>query len=228
MNINQELKKVSYFSSLTPSALSELNSIVNLKTYQSGEIIFLEEDSPSGLYIIKKGKVKIYKLSADGRSILLEIIHPGTSFGEVAVFDGKNFPANAEAMTQAEVIFIHRSDFLNFLKNNPDVALQVIKDLGARLRYAQNRVRSLITRKAEERMASIILKLTQKLGQEKEGGFVVDLPLTRQDIAEMTGTTQETAIRILSKWQKENLIIFKNKKLVVIDQQRIEERTGLH
>ncbi len=222
MEKEKALAQISYFSSLEKRVLKELAAAFVEKKVRAREVIFHEGDEPAFFYLVKQGKVKIYKLSLEGKVALLEVIPAGRSFGEVAVFDGKPYPATAEAMTDATLFYLSRQDFLGFLKNHPPVALAIIADLGSRLRFAQELIQNLAIEPAEKRLATTVLKLVEMLGKESAEGVSIDLPLTRRDLAQMSGLTQETTIRIISNWQKEGWVKFKGKNFTFLDKSFLE------
>lgn len=213
----ESLAKISYFASLSGAKRKRLASLFREKKVKKGKVIFHEGDKPDFLYLVKEGKVKVSKLSPEGKITLLEVIPEGQTFGEVAVFDGKPFPATAEAMTDSTILYINRQDFLKFVRGHSQVAEAIIADLGTRLRFAQKLVQSLATERAERRLATAVLKLADQLQVKSSRGVTIDLPLTRRDLAEMAGVALETAIRIISRWQKDGLVIFKRKFLTVKD-----------
>jgi CRP/FNR family transcriptional regulator len=221
------LKKLPYFSSLNEREIRELASLFTERSFAKKEIIFREGDLPSYLYLLKEGKVKIYKVSQGGKVTTLELIPPGRTFGEVAVFDGKPFPATAEAATEVKVLCLNRDYFLDFLKRNPSVAISIISDLGARLRLAKTLMQMLAAEPAEKRLALTILKLVEKLGKPLSGGILIDIPLTRQDLAEMSGLTSETVIRIVGRWQKNGILNFKRKHIVILDKDSLNSLSQL-
>lgn len=217
MEKEKALAQISYFSSLEKSFLKELAAVFGEKKVKAREVIFHEGDKPAFLYLVKQGKVKIYKLSLEGKTALLEVIPAGRSFGEVAVFDGKPYPATAEAMTDVALFYLAREELLAFLNQHPSVALAIIADLGSRLRFAQGLIQSLAIEPAEKRLATAVLKLVEMLGKKSREGVSIDLPLTRLDLAQMTGLSQETTIRIISNWQKEGWVVFKSKRFTLLN-----------
>lgn len=221
--IEESLAKISYFTALSEAEQKKLASLFREKKARRGKVIFYEGDSPDFLYLVKEGKVKVSKLSPEGKITVLEVIPEGQTFGEVAVFDGQPFPATAEAMTDSTILYMDRQDFLKFVRSNPQVAEAIIADLGTRLRFAQKLVHSLATERAERRLATAVLKLADKLEVKSSEGTTIDLPLTRQDLAEMAGVALETAIRIVSRWQKNNLVVFEKKYLTVKDLPSLRE-----
>jgi CRP/FNR family transcriptional regulator len=137
--------------------------------------------------------------------------------GEAAAFNGKPYPATAQAMEPTVVASIYRDDFLRLLKQYPILAMGLIEELGRRLREAQETIKSLAVERVERRIARILLKLAAATGSSSEEGIVIELPLTRQDIAEMAGTTVETAIRTMSKFRKKGLVQTKRGQVIILE-----------
>ena len=211
----QILRDSSIFSSLNDDELGELASFAIEHSYMPDEFIFRDEDASEWFYIVAEGRVKVVKYSSQGKGFIIAFFGPGEMFGEVAVFENKPYPASAQAATDTRVVGIKRESFLSFLADRPQVALRIINILGGRLRDAQSRLRDLAGERVEQRLASVLLMLTAKLG--------TTLPFTRQEIAEMTGTTTETAIRVLSHLRERGIISSSRGKLIVLD----EEKLGL-
>jgi len=134
-------------------------------------------------------------------------------FGEVAVFEDKPYPASAQSVSETRVVGIKRDDFLTFLANRPQVALRIINVLGGRLRDAQNRLRDLAGERVEQRLASVLLMLSAKLG--------LTLPFTRQEIADMVGTTIETTIRVMSSLRDRGIIRSVRGKVIIQDVEKL-------
>ncbi|MBA7632907.1 CRP-like cAMP-activated global transcriptional regulator [subsurface metagenome] len=157
--------------------------------------------------------MKVLKHSSLGKEFIIAFFGPGEMFGEVAVFENKPYPASAQAVAETKVVGIRGEDFLSFLANHPQVALRIINVLGGRLRDAQARLRDLAGERVEQRLASVLLMLAAKLG--------FTLPFTRQDIADMTGTTTETAIRVMSHLKDRGIIRSARGQVVIIDEERL-------
>jgi CRP/FNR family transcriptional regulator len=198
---------------LTDEELSELAELAVERSFSSGQFVFWDGDNPEWFYIIAEGRIKVLKHSSSGKDFVIAFFGPGEMFGEVAVFGGKPYPASAQAVAATKVVGIRREDFLTFLANRPQVALSIINVLGERLRDAQGRLRDLAVERVEQRLASVLLMLSSKLG--------LTLPFTRQEIAEMVGTTTETAIRILSQLRDRGIISSTRGKVVIRDEEKL-------
>ena len=201
------------FSRLNDAELGELADLAIERSFVPNEFIFWDGDAPEWFYIVAEGKVKVLKHSSLGREFIIAFFGPGEMFGEVAVFENKPYPASAQAMTETKVVGIKREDFLSFLVNRPQVALRIISVLGGRLRNAQGRLGDLAGERVEQRLASVLLMLSSKLG--------LTLPFTRQNIADMVGTTTETAIRVMSRLKERGIIRSVRGKVIILDKEKL-------
>jgi len=217
------LKKNSLFSSLSEDNCKVIEKTLLEKNFPKGEYIFFEGDPSENLYIVKEGKVKIIKHSDTGKNVVLEVISKGEMFAQVAVFDGGPYPATAEAMENCEVMMIRRRDFFSLLEKYPVIATKIIAVLGKRLREAHDTIRYLAVERVERRIAGLLIKMADKVGEKEKESIKLNMNLTRQDIAEMVGTTVETAIRIMSRWSKENIIKSLGKRIVILDMDKLLE-----
>ena len=207
------LQRSSIFSALSDDELSELAALANEHSFDTNEFIFWDGDAPEWFYVVAEGNVKVLKHSSQGREFTIAFFGPGEMFGEVAVFEDRPYPASAQAVSATRVVGIKRDDFLTFLANRPQVALRIINVLGGRLRDAQNRLRDLAGERVEQRLASVLLMLSVKLG--------LTLPFTRQEIADMSGTTIETAIRVMSNLRERGIIRSARGKVIIQDVEKL-------
>jgi len=215
--------KIPMFEFLEAEELDRLLSLCRTERFSKDEYVFLECDPPRNLYVVVKGEVKLLKQTEDAREMIVEMAYPGEIFGEEAIFDGQPYPLTAQALSDLEVLSISRSDFFAFLRDNPDLALEIITELGARLREAQNTIRALAMERVEWRIARVLLILARKAGSVEADGVSINLPLTRQDIADMAATTVETTIRVLSNFKKLGLVETGKGKIVLRDKKQLEE-----
>ena len=207
------LKKSLIFSGLSEDDLAEFAEIVVERRFEAEEFVFWDGDDPEWLYIIAEGKIKVLKHASSGKEFIIAFFGPGEMFGEVAVFENKPYPASAQAVSETKVLGIKRGEFLTFLAGRPEVALRIIYVLGGRLRDAQSRLRDIAGERVDQRIASVLLMLSSKLGHE--------IPFTRQDIADMSGTTTETAIRVMSRLKDRGIIRSVRGKTVILDETKL-------
>ena len=211
---SQILKRSLIFSSLDEDELAELSGLAIERSFESNEFVFWEGDAPDWFYIVIEGRIKVLKHASSGKEFIIAFFDTGEMFGEVAVFEGKSYPASAQALTETKVLAIKKNDFLSFLSNRPRVALQIISVLGGRLRDAQSRLKDLASERVEQRLARILLMLSSKIGP--------NIPFTRQEIADMVGTTTETAIRITSRLKDRGIISSVRGKIIILDETKLK------
>jgi CRP-like cAMP-binding protein len=219
----QILKKSSFFSSLSEPSLKEISRFFTEEKYQRDDYIFFEDDLPEWLHIVMEGRVKLLKHSDTGKDIILQIYTPGDMFGEVALFDRKPYAASAQAMESTVILKLPRKEFFLFFGRHPFVATEMIVELGHQLREAQTTIKSLAVDRVEQRIAHILLKLADKVGVSEKGGIMINLSLTRQDLADMAGTTVETAIRVMSRFTKSKIIRPANGKIFLLHPQALKQ-----
>ena len=204
--IIETLKRNRLFAGLNPSEMEEVSGRFRAEPYDEGDHIFLEGESSTSLCIAAKGRVKIVKHTDEGKDVILEIISPPEIFGGVAVLDGRAYPASAQAMDKCEVISLSREEFLGLIDRFHVLAVEASIYFGERLRNAYDMLRSISVERVERRIASLLLRFGERIGQREADEVVMDLGLTMQEIAEMVGTTVETTIRSMNKFRKEGLI----------------------
>jgi CRP/FNR family transcriptional regulator len=163
--------------------------------------------------MVVEGRVKVVKHSSLGKEFIIAFFGPGEMFGEVAVFEDKPYPASAQAMLDTRVLGIRKDKFLSFFTKRPEVALRIISVLGGRLRDAQTRLKDLAGERVEQRLARTLLMLSSRLGPT--------LPFTRQEIADMAGTTTETAIRFMSRLREGKIIRSVRGKTTILDETKL-------
>ena len=210
---SQLLKRSFIFSESSEEELAELAGLAARRSFVSGEFVFWEGDAPDSFYIVIEGRVKVLKHSSLGKEFIIAFFGPGEMFGEVAVFQDRPYPASAQAAADTKVLRIRREDFLSFVAQRPQVVLRVISVLGERLRDAQDRLKDLAGERVEQRLAHTLLMLSAKLG--------ATLPFTRQEIADMAGTTTETAIRFISRLKDGEIIRSARGRVTILDKTKL-------
>ncbi|RJQ16711.1 MAG: Crp/Fnr family transcriptional regulator [Nitrospiraceae bacterium] len=204
--ISEILKRGEIFSALKEPEIKKLAAFFEKITFRNDETIFSEGDPSDKFYILAEGNVKILKHTMMGKDIILEIMSPGDIFGGVAVLDKKPYPASAQAMESTTAIRISRQNLLKIMEEYPILKLEIVRYFSDKLRDAHEMLKNIATERVEKRVAALLLKLSEKVGVEDSGFRKIDFPLTRQEIAEMVGTTVETCIRTMSKFQKSGLV----------------------
>ena len=226
MEKEEILKKINIFQGLKDNEIKEVAKYFHIKKYKKNEYIFFEGDEDPGIYIVLDGIIKLTKETADGKTVILRLVTPGEVFGWLVVGDSKpESTYTAQALVDSTVMYISNQDFLRLLVNYPAIAVRITCDASKRVLEAYDRLKSLAAEKVEGRIANLLLELAKKIGKEENGKLIIEAPITRQDIAEMTGTTVETAIRIISKWKKEGKLNTKRGRIEILDPEFFEMLT---
>lgn len=212
-HLSPQIAAIPMFEGLPPENHEALASISLEKRYAKGETIFSEGEVANGFYVVQRGKVKIYKISFDGKEQIIHIFGPGEPFGEVPMFEGKNFPAHALAIEDSSVMFFPRSSFVNLIKSTPSLALNMLAVLSRRLRGLTVMVEDLSLREVPARLAGHILYLSKV--HENARQFKLDLP--KGQLAALLGTIPETMSRIISKMVKNGFIQIDGSVVTVLD-----------
>ena len=208
------LKASSILCCLKDNELEELAGHAILRSYKSGSFIFWEGDSPYYFCIVAKGRVKIVKHSSAGKEFTIAFFENYEMFGEIAVFQNRPYPASAQAVVDSDILQISKDDFLSFLGGSPQVALRIINILGERLREAQERFKDIAGERVEQRIARILFMLSEKSG--------AILLYKRQEIAEMSGTTTETAIRVMIHFKEIGVIDTVRGKITILNAKKLK------
>ena len=211
------ISDITVFNTLSDSDIEEIASLVSTETLGKKETIFSEGEPSDWFYAVYEGKVKITKLSVDGKEIILELIQPGELFGAVAVLKGFPYPANAVAMEDSVIMKISRKNMMLILDRFPSLMFNLMQSLGDRLRDSHETTKNIALEKVGSRIAALLLKLSEQMGTKTPEGISLNIKLTKQDIAEMVGTTVETSIRTMSRFRKLGLIKEEAGKIIILD-----------
>ncbi len=222
MAVEEVLKTTPVFRVLSPEDRRRVAAVAKLATYRKKDVIFEEGSPPDYFYTIASGRVKIFKMTPSGKDVVLEIFGPGDPFGAVAVYEGRPFPASAVALEDTVCIQIPRQAFFALLEQHPSLVRGLLLGLTRRLIELTNRMTELTGGRVEPRFARLFLKLAQEEGRPARGGTFIPVPLSRQELADMTGTTIETCIRIMSRWGKQGLVRTEKDGFVVLDLKALE------
>ncbi len=215
----KNLKNISLFKNLSDDELKELAAYLASASYKKKETIFSEGEPPDWFYIVSSGKVKITKISHEGKEIILEVISPTDIFGGVAVLKNFPYPANAVAMEDTEALKISRKNLMRLVDRFPNLMYCIALQLGDRMKSSYDSLKNIALERVEARIAALLLKLAGKVGVETKDGLLIDMRLTKQDVADMVGTTVETSIRTFSKFKKEGLVADSDGKIIIKDRE---------
>jgi CRP/FNR family transcriptional regulator len=217
------LKAIPLFNLVKRSERQRLAGEVTETRYTKGQFIFREGDPAEFFHIVKEGTVKCVKTSSDGKEVTLKVLMPGDLFCcEAAVFDGSPHPGCAQPMGDVSVLRLRKQAYFEMLKRNPDAAVEVIKYLGTRLHEAQEKTKVLALEGADQRLAGLLVGLVERSSIQFESGYRLTVRLTRQDLANMVGITTETAIRIMGRFKRAQLVTGTAKQLTILDLPRLK------
>lgn len=219
MDVVDHVAAIPLFEGLPRHQYENLARIAATRVYDRDQTIFLEGDDGRGFYVVLSGRVKIFKLSPDGKEQILHLIEPGEPFGEVAVFTGRSYPAFAAATSKTTALFVPRDAFIELIKNDPLLALNMLAVLSRRLRQFTQLVEDLSLKEVPARLAAYLLYLSDR----EHGAAEVELDITKGQLASVLGTIPETLSRVLSRMNRESLIEMEGSRIRIIDEQGLRQ-----
>lgn len=217
MDIVEKISGVPLFRDLSLKIKKELSLTAILQNYEKGQLIFSEGDDGCGFYVIISGSVKIFKLSPEGKEQILHIMEPGEPFGEVAVFAGQPFPASAQALSASKVLFFPRKAFIELITKSPELSLNMLAFLSRRLRVLAGLVENLSLKEVPGRLAAYLLSAAQN----KTDPAILELDISKNQLAALLGTIPETLSRILNRMGKDKLIKSSAHNIQILDRQAL-------
>ena len=215
MKKEEIIKTTSLFEGLAAEDVEAVSNLIFEKKFGKGETIFFEGDEADGFYIVSSGQIKVFKMNPMGKEHILHIFGPGEPVGEVPVFSKQPFPANAEALVKSSTLFFPRKDFVALIENNPSIALNMLAVLSRRLRQFATQIENLSLKEVPARLAGYLLYISKE--QKNEG--VVQLPVSKGQLASLLGTIPETLSRIFARMSDEGLIQVEGRSITILDRQ---------
>ena len=217
------MQYVPIFAELSEETIGKILSAGTIKKYSKDSVILMEEDDGSAMFVIKSGKVKVARISNDGKEVILCILGESDFFGEMAILDGMNRSATVIATEDTELFILERNQFLALIKEYPEVSIGLMKELTKRLRDADLKIKSLSLKDAEGKVATVVLQLADDIGRIRQGIVEIEkLPL-QQDLANMAGTSRETISRTLHSFVKKELIELDGSTLRILNYEKFKE-----
>ena len=220
--IDEALRRSALFRRLTPDDRQRLAAVATLRAFEKGTTLFSEGDGSESLYTVVTGRVKVFKTTPRGTDVILELFGPGDPVGAVAVYESRPYPASAIALEPTSCLLIPRQAFFALLEGYPTMVRGLLVGLTHRLVELTNRLTELSGGRIEGRLARFLLKLGTDIGQRRDDGVFIPLVLSRQELADMIGTTSETSIRVMSRWGKDDIIRTDKDGFVVINRPALE------
>jgi CRP-like cAMP-binding protein len=213
----QLLKEIPLFSELSNKDLERILQVASRQKYHKDNLILIEEEIGSTMFVILSGRVKISRISDDGREVILSILSEGDFFGEMSLLDGQTRSANVTAIEESELLVIRREEFLQMLRDYPQIAINLLKELAQRIRKSDEHIKSLSLQDATGRVASTLLRIAEDSGVLRKGQVEIsELPL-QQDLANMAGTSRETISRVIKSLMQQGYLKKQKGKIIILD-----------
>ena len=221
-SVEELLRSSTLYRNLSGDDQKRLAAVSLAKSYEKGDTIFREGDAPDHLVTIASGRVKVVKLIPSGKEIILEIFGAGDPVGAVVAYEGRPYPASAVAIEAAECILVRRSEFFQLFERHPSFVRGFLTGMAQRIVELTRRIPEVAGGRVETRFARLFLKLADRMGEARGAARFIPMPLSRQELADLTGTTIETCIRIMSRWGKEGVVTTEREGFVLSDRATLE------
>lgn len=214
------LQMVDVFQDLTDAEIEEIVRITTETSARKGKILYMPEDTSEVLFLLKKGRVQLYRISPEGKKLVIATIGPGSIFGEMALIGQGMHNTFAEAIDDCTLCVMSREDVERLLVSKPRVALRIFESLGRRLKEAEARLENIAFKSIPARLASLLLRLASQQGSDTVVGF------THQDLGEQIGTYRETTTQTLNAFKADGLIEIGRKRITILDPEGLRELAG--
>ena len=221
------LKQADLFLELGKDELVDVADRVSVREFRKGQVILFEEDTNKYMYSVLQGEVKVYYTTEDGKESIVAFHGAGESFGEVSLIDQQTTPATVAAVEKSLLLIISREDFFDIILHHPNVMNRLLRLLAGRLRYSWSQIRLLHFKDAANRIKASIKVMAGERGLKSENDVVLQLRLTHQNIADMTGLTRETVTRVIDKWKKAGVVAVDENRYLRLSPEFFEENFNL-
>jgi CRP/FNR family transcriptional regulator, nitrogen oxide reductase regulator len=223
---DEAIRSAAIFRALPADDRHRLAEVSLVRSYEKGEALFREGDASDFLYTVLSGRVKVVKSMASGKEVILEMFGPGDPVGAVVAYEGRPYPATAIALETTSCLLVRRGPFFALLERHPTLVRGFLLGLTQRIVELTRRIPEVAGSRVETRFAHLFLKLADKMGRPGRDGITIPVALSRQDLADLTGTTIETCIRIMSRWHKEGTLRTEKEGFVLVDRPAVEKLTA--
>lgn len=215
------IRSMALFAKMTDAELDDVLSQAQVKRLPAGQVVFEQGRPATEFFVLLHGRLKVTRVTPDGQQMVVRMINPGDLFGIAKALQRPDYPGTATAAAESLFLAWPMSAWDSLVENHPHLAVNAMQTVGQRLQEAHTRILELVTEDVERRVAHAVLRLAKQSGKEEEGGIRIDFPVSRQDIAEMTGTTLHTVSRIFSAWEGEGLVRVGRQKILLTDGHRL-------
>lgn len=216
------VRQSSLFREVSPEVFSHVMDAGVSRSVEEDSYFFLQGDPATHAYVLVEGRVKMVQITPNGQQITLRIMTPGQTYGGIALLNPQaGYPATAQAVENSTAMAWDTSRLRALVEKEPSISLNIMSLMHGYISELQERQKALVTDRVEQRIARILLKLAKQSGRKVDEGVLIDLPITRQDIAEMSGTTLFTVSRTLNEWDRDGLLDIGRERVVVRDPHRL-------
>jgi CRP-like cAMP-binding protein len=205
------------FEQLEPGQIDDVLRSAGSRRYAPGDAVFEQGQTATQFFVLLHGRLRVTQVTSEGQQVVVRMVNPGDLFGIAKALRRLDYPGTATAVSESVVLSWPMSLWNDFLEQYPSLAVSAMQTMGSRLLEAQQRLRELSTEEVERRVAHAVLRLVNQSGKKEEEGVRIDFPISKQDIAEMAGTTLHTVSRILTAWEAAGLVVGGRQKLLVRD-----------
>jgi CRP/FNR family transcriptional regulator len=218
----EELKKADLFSRLESAELDALSAIAHTRQVDSGSVLFSAGDRAQGFYILLEGKIKLYKVSADGKEYILRLVGSGQTFAEAAAFSGLTYPVFAETLSTCHLLYFDVNDFRHLIEQSPQLALNMIATMAGLLQSLNQKIEDLSLREVAARLCRHLLAQARQQHGEVRDGMIFRLETTKSALAARLGTISETLSRTFKKLQQSNIVAVNRDRVTLLDCSKLE------
>lgn len=225
--IAEQLAQIDLFHGLNPAAVTEVARQGQVHYLPKGTLLFAQGATADRCHALIQGRMRIAQAGAEGDQLIVRFVGPGETFGTVALFTDRRYPAEATAVIDSIEISWPEATLLKLIERHPLIALNLVAIVGSRLREAQERLREVATQRVDQRIAHALLRLAHtEAALDGKGNAAIEFPVTRQDLAEMCGATLYTVSRILTAWEKAGHITTQRKQLTIRNYAELRRLAG--
>jgi len=218
----EPLKRCPLFAGLKEVDLKKIKAVASLKRVGKKQILFSDGEEARGFYVILSGKVKLFKISPEGKEQILHVVSPPEAFAEAALFLEGNYPAFAETLTDSQLLFFPKRDFIQLIERNPQLSINMIVSLSHFLRKFASLIEELSLKEVSSRVAKYLIDLSLKSAKEGRSPKEIDLDLSKSQLASKLGTISETLSRSLAKMKAKKIIEVKKNRILVLNREALE------
>lgn len=216
------MRSLPLFANMAEAELDRLLTRATMRRIEIGEAVFEQGQKATRFFLLLHGRLKVAQVTPAGQQIIVRVVHPGDLFGFAQALQREDYPGTPIAAAESVVMSWPNEVWGSIVEQNPHLAVNAMRTIGQRLQEAHTRIREMSTEEVERRVAHAVLRLVEQAGRHDRDGVHVDFPLSRQDVAELTGTTLHTVSRLFSAWESQGIVKGGRQKLLVRDKSRLQ------